>query len=149
MTQQLPPLLAIAVGRKPRARKQTIPAAKEIDLHCDVADLLRRFGRDDWRTTHFPAGEKRDVITGARLKRLGLARGWADFLCISPRGALDCLELKRRGECLTDDQRDFQAFCMAAGVAYVVASDIAEATAILSEWGVLKIKIAPPIGGGQ
>ena len=53
----LPPLLALAQGRRVRPRKAETPRPKEIALHMAVADVLRRFARPDWRWSHFPSGE--------------------------------------------------------------------------------------------
>ena len=55
-----PPLLQIATGR--RARPETFgPQAEGDHLAYERRDILRRFARPDWRWSHFPAGEHRDV----------------------------------------------------------------------------------------
>lgn len=136
-----PPLLTLAAARKPRRRKAPRTAPRECKLQMDVAGVLAAHCLDSWRWTHFPAGEKRDVITGARLKRFGLKRGWPDFLLISPFGTLRCLELKRLGEDLTDDQEDFKVWCIKSGVPYAVARTIDEALRALDAWNCLRIKI--------
>src|SRR5271156_5557392 len=112
----VPPLLMLAEGRRPRPRKAAVPRPKELALHMSVADILRRFARPDWRWSHFPAGEHRDVRTAAKLKAMGVQRGWPDFVLFDPTGRLHALELKREGETLTDDQEDFQTWCIARGV---------------------------------
>jgi hypothetical protein len=136
-----PPLLMLCEGRKPRPRKAPVPRPKESRLQCAVADLLRRHALPDWRWTHVPAGEQRTVITGAKLKRMGLMRGFPDIQLISPEGRFHGLELKRIGETLTEDQADFQTWCIANGVPYSVAWKIDEALAVLDAWGCLRIKI--------
>jgi hypothetical protein len=138
------PLLMIAEGRKPRPRKAPVARPKECQLQCAVADLLRRHALPEWRWSHFPAGEWRGVITGARLKRMGLQRGWPDFLLVAPDGAIRCLELKRAGESLTDDQADFKLWCIAHAVNYSVAYSIDEALAVLDAWSCLRIRIGGP-----
>jgi hypothetical protein len=39
---------------------------------------------------------------------MGLQRGWPDFLLIAPGGRLHALEIKRRGEAMTEEQEDFE-----------------------------------------
>jgi hypothetical protein len=91
------------------------PAPKEFSIHCMVADDLRRFCPLDWRWTHFPAGEARTETTGARLKRMGTQPGWPDFILLSPAGRFHGLELKRRGNALSDTQLAFRAWCWSHG----------------------------------
>jgi hypothetical protein len=139
----MPPLLALAQGRRVRPRKAAAPRPKEIALHMAVADVLRRFARPDWRWSHFPAGEHRDVRTASKLKQMGVQRGWPDFVLFDPSGRLHALELKRQGEDLTDDQEDFQTWCIAHGVRHSVARTSDEALEVLGAWGALRIRGAP------
>lgn len=143
----LPPLLALAQGRRPRPRKAKAPRAKEIALHMAVADVLRRFARPDWRWSHFPSGEHRDKRTGAKLRAMGLQKGWPDFMLFDPSGRLHALELKREGETLTEEQEDYQEWCISTGVPHSVNRSVDEAMAVLDAWGVLRIKPAA-IGNG-
>lgn len=136
-----PPLLMLAEGRKPRARKTQLDRPKEYRLQKDVADVLKDHALPEWRWSHFPAGERRDVRTGARLKRMGLKKGWPDFQLVSPRGLFHALELKRIGEDLTDEQADFQLWCVRSGVSYAVARTLAEALTALDHWQCLRVKI--------
>ncbi len=140
----LPPLLAIAKGRRARPRKAVAPRAKEIELHMAVADVLRRFARPDWRWSHFPSGEARDERTGAKLKQMGLQKGWPDFLLFSPVvGQLHALELKRAGEDLTDEQQEFRTWCLDNAIPHAIAWTLDDAMAALGRFGVLRIKFAP------
>ena len=132
----LPPLLAIAKGRRARPRKAVAPRAKEIELHMAVADVLCRFAKPEWRWSHFPAGEHRDVRTGAKLRAMGLARGWPDFVLFDPSGRLHALELKRQGEGLSEDQREFKDWCIAHGVPHFVVLTTDEAITVLGLWNV-------------
>jgi hypothetical protein len=135
----MPPLLMLCEGRRPRARKAPVVRTKESLLQCAVADLLRRHALPEWRWSHFPAGERRDVITGAKLKRFGLQRGWPDIQLLSPHGRFYGLELKRIGESLTEDQADFQIWCIKNAVHYSVAYSTEEALAVLNAWGALRL----------
>lgn len=117
------------------------PTPKEEELQADVAGLLDNYLMAGWRFTHFPAGEKRSVVTGARLKRFGLKRGWPDFQLVSPVGRFHGLELKRAGETLTDDQLEFQSWAEGYGVPYAVAFDLPGVLEILARWDCLRIHI--------
>lgn len=72
---------------------------------------------------------------------MGLRRGWPDFLLIAPRGLVHCLELKRIGELLSEDQNAFATWCTANNVPHVVACTIEEALEALECWGALRLKI--------
>jgi hypothetical protein len=135
----IPPLLMLAQSQKPRPRKMPVIRPKESKLQCDVAKVLRSHALPTWRWSHFPAGEKRDVITGARLKQMGLQRGFPDVILISPAGLFHALELKRLGEDLTDDQEAFQTWCVRHAVPYSVADTFDQALAVLDSWEWLKI----------
>jgi hypothetical protein len=133
--------LSLFKGRRQRGLK--LPTAKEFALHCLVADMLRRWGTTGWRWTHFPAGEKRPKITTGRLKRMGVARGWPDFLLLSPYPPkLHCLEIKRLGGKLTDEQRDFSEWCAVNGYDYQVADNLRDAVAILRDWGAVRASVS-------
>jgi hypothetical protein len=137
----IPPLLKIMDGKKARPRKAPLTVPKEYRLQTDVADILKAHALPEWRWSHFPAGERRDVRTGTRLKRMGLQRGWPDFQLISPRGLFHALELKRAGEDLTEEQEAFQLWSIRHGVPHSVAFTIDEALAVLGAWGVLRVRI--------
>jgi hypothetical protein len=136
-----PPLPLFAEGRRPRARALTAPAPKEIVLHIAVADVLRKLGRPDWRWGHPPAGEHRDVRTAAKLKAMGVQRGWPDFMLFNPCGLLHALELKRKGAALSEDQEVFAAWCTEHSIPNAVAYSINDAIATLNAWGALRVKI--------
>jgi hypothetical protein len=128
-------------GRRARPRKAPRGTPKECRLQTDVADVLKAHALPEWRWSHFPAGERRDVRTGARLKRYGLQRGWPDIVLINPGGTFHGLELKRVGEELTEDQEDFQLWCIRHGAPHSVAYSFDEALAFLDAIGCLRIRI--------
>ena len=134
----IPPLLALAEGRKIRLRKPAADRPKEIVLHIAVAHLLREHAREDWRWAHYPAGEWRDAKTAAKLGAMGMKAGWPDFLLFSPDGRLHALELKRRGEALSEVQTAFAKWCWNGMIPYGIARSAAEAFGILGTWGVLR-----------
>jgi hypothetical protein len=123
-----------------RVRKP--PPAPEFALQCMVADILNRWITPGWRFSHFPAGELRNKVTAARLKRMGLARGWADLILLSPAALAHFLELKRRGETLSDDQEDFESYCLAHGYPHAWTDSFDGALFVLKRWGALRTGIS-------
>jgi len=73
------------------------------------------------KTVHFavPNGEKRDKITAAKLKKMGVRSGVADFILLC-RGLLIAVELKTTTGRQSENQKGFQAVWEAAGGVYVV-----------------------------
>lgn len=137
-------------GHKPAPRR----SAPEFRTSCAFADLLRRSASPEWFWCHYPAGEERTARVdadgrrfspaGARLKRMGLKTGVADYLFASPTGRLHALELKRRdGGDLSNDQEKFRDWCRAHNVPWRVARSFDQAVAIVTEWGVLKHEVRP------
>ena len=131
--------LNLFAGKRQRG-KQT-PPALEFATHCMVADLLRLSLTRGWIFFHVGNGERRDAITGARLKRLGVLPGVSDFLLIGPpAGQVRALELKRRGEKPTLAQTAFlEAVRLAGGDAEWVDSYEA-AVAVLRRWGAVRLR---------
>ncbi len=76
---------------------------------------------------------------------MGLQRGWSDFLLIAPGGRFHALELKRRGETMSEDQEAFAAWCAEQGVPFACVDNLNDALAVLSEWGVLRLQLAAAI----
>jgi hypothetical protein len=133
----LPPLLAIAEGRRARPRRAPLERPKEIALQMQVAALLRKHAKPLWRWSHFPAGERRDARTSAKLRAMGLRKGFPDFILISPQGVFHGIELKRRGGVLSEEQKDFQTWAIARGVPHSVAQSMDDVRAVLEHWGAL------------
>jgi hypothetical protein len=134
----------IAEGRSPRLRKALLTRPKELELHKDVAALLRKQARPDWRWTYIPTGERRDLRTAVKLKQMGTMPGWPDLILVAPGGRLHCLELKRRGETLSDAQEAFRAWCICSGVPHVVADTMADVMIALRAWGVIADEAGAP-----
>lgn len=133
--------LSLFKGKRQRGTKPR--KAKEFGLHVMTADLMRRWGTRGWIWSHFPSGEKRNPITGGRLKRMGLQKGWPDFLLVSPRPArLYMLELKRLDGGLTDEQASLQAWCLANDVPYAVCDNFRDLVAQLRDWGAVRATVS-------
>jgi hypothetical protein len=131
-----------------RVRKPAAPL--EFAFAVSVADLLRWEAAPGWQWSHYPAGENRDhkvnakgqrwSPSGARLKRMGVQRGWPDFILIGPRGkGVHFLELKRRGKGrLSDEQEEFRDWCREHGYPWCCTTSFDEVRAQLKSWGALK-----------
>jgi hypothetical protein len=140
-------------GKKQRGVK--LPPAPEFNLHVMVANILHRWGSKDWDWTHLPFGEHRSAKTGARLKRMGTKRGWPDFILFAPRehkvegqkylrayGRVYCLELKRKGAKLSDEQKNLMFSLIGKGHSYDVADNFADALTILKRWGAVRATVS-------
>lgn len=127
------PLQRLRKGRKP----SLVP--KEGQTTVAVADALSVACKPGWLWSHFPAGELRHPVVGQKLQRMGLQRGWPDFLLYSPRVVPHFLELKRGsyGE-LSIDQEAFRDWCLERGAAWALARTIEEALDVLTGWGVIE-----------
>ena len=112
------------------ARSQT-----EFRLACSVADYLHTCC-PDLLWTAFPAGEARTAITGARLKRMGLARGWADYILILDGGQVAGLELKAPNGRQSPEQKLVAQAMVQRGARYFIITDLAELSAALASLGV-------------
>ncbi len=115
--------------RRPVTHKQ-----KEISLHIPVATFLTYAWPDDLLWTHFPAGEKRDIKTAAKLKAMGLKPGWSDFIFVLPNGQLGKIELKTGTTPLSDDQIKVRDKAIALGCGYAVCRSLDEVEATLTRW---------------
>jgi hypothetical protein len=94
-----------------------------------------RLSRDAF-AWHTPMGGRRDAITGALMKSLGAVAGFPD-VAILTQGKLFCVELKAARGKLSPAQVECHSRLRRAGATIGVAGTIDEATALLSEWGVL------------
>ena len=135
--------LDLLKGKRQRGIKA--PPALEFRVHVLIADTLGRWCAPGWWWGHYPAGENRDPITGARLKRMGTKPGVSDFLLIAPPAArLHALELKREGEKPNPNQIAFLAAVEAAGGRSAWVDNYMSAIEVLCSWGALpdgKIKV--------
>jgi len=132
--------------RSKRQRGVAAPAPLEFAVHCMVADTLRRWATPGWIWTHLPMGERRDAVTGARLKRMGVQPGWPDLLLIPPAGPKfwqrpHYLELKRRGGKLTEHQAGFALWCKLNGCPHEVCDSYDAAVKTLKQWGALMDRV--------
>jgi hypothetical protein len=109
----------------------------ELQIHACVVQHLRLRARPDVLWLHPANGERRDPITGAKLKRLGVLAGAADLL-LWHQGNAFALELKAPGGRLSESQLEFLARFNDAGGHSAVAEGIDRAIAVLESWNLLR-----------
>jgi hypothetical protein len=108
----------------------------EAQIQRAVCDHLRLRAKPDVLWLHVPNGERRDKITGAKLKRMGALAGASDLL-LWHDGHAFALELKSPGGRLSDAQLDFLARFNDAGGHSACAEGLDRAIAALEAWGLL------------
>jgi VRR-NUC domain len=133
-----PPLLALAEGRRVRLRRAPTLRPKEIGLHIAVAAILRTQCEADWIWFHVPNGEVRDKRLAAKLKAMGVKPGIPDLVLLSSYNSVRFLELKRKGESLSEEQEEFRILCIRLGHPHAIARSVEDAVAILESWGCLR-----------
>jgi hypothetical protein len=135
----MPGQLSLFKGKRQRGVKP--PPAPEFNLHCMTADVLRRWCVPEWSWTHFPAGEWRHPATAQRLKRMGVQKGWPDFQLFHVCGLLAFIELKRRGEQPTDEQKALAFRLMHGGAGYLITDRFEDVMDALRDWRVVRVSI--------
>lgn len=139
--------IARDVERRTRARAREAPPERELSHHIAVADVLRRFARDDVLWFHPANGEHRDKRTAAKLRAMGVQPGAPDFVIVIG-GRVHLLEMKRPGgEKPSKAQRDFLFRAVAAGCETAVAFGIDAALDRLNLWGALRVRVSPAMIG--
>lgn len=113
-------------------------SAKELQIHCAVADLLRVAAHPATIWFHPANGEERSASVGAKLKRMGVLPGVADFALTLPDGRSAFLEIKTADGVQSLHQIAFEARCRELGVSYAVVRSLDEAGTILAYWGALR-----------
>jgi hypothetical protein len=114
------------------------PTPTEFQLHCAVVDTVRRWIMPGWIYTHIASGEKRDQVTAARLKRMGVNPGFPDLVFFGPHGEVCFIELKAGRGRLSEAQAAVRQHLEAAGHGYLVSSDYREVVEMLIGWRVLR-----------
>lgn len=115
---------------------------EEFRFSCVVADYLRKALPSTAAWSHFPAGENRSEITGARLKRMGLAKGWPDYLVIHD-GKLIGLELKAGKGSVSKEQAEVGEAFVANGMSWTVVRSLEGVETFLRGEGIpLKSSVA-------
>lgn len=132
--------LSLFKGRRQRGVEP--PPPKELGLHIALEQLLRVNCNPAWRYTHIPNGEERDKRVAAKLKAMGVKRGWPDFLFVGPDRRVVGLELKREGEDMTDEQLAIGTHFSACGFAFCCTSRLDVAIGMLRDLGIVRARVA-------
>lgn len=121
-------------------------ARPEQDLQILVAEAL------DWglppplRWMHIPNGEKRDPVSAAILKGMGVKPGAADGLILGTHVhhglPFFWLELKSKDGRLSDDQKDWRDWCLAIGAGWALCRSLGDVHAALADAGI-QLKVRP------
>jgi hypothetical protein len=110
----------------------------EFQLHCAVADTVRRWIMPNWIFTHIANGEYRDPVTAARLKRMGVVAGWPDLVFFGPQGQVRFVELKAKGGRLSEAQAAVASHLVAAGHGYLCSDSFDDVVVTLKDWGIVR-----------
>lgn len=107
----------------------------EFKLTVAIADFLKVA----WPITmlpasHFPAGENRDARTGAKLKAMGTAPGWPDFIINLPGGRVGYIEVKADKGRLSPDQAAFRDAVVMNGARWALCRSVDEVQSTLNVW---------------
>jgi hypothetical protein len=102
-------------------------------FQAEACRALRILLPRDAFVTAIDHAHKKDALTGAILKGRGAVSGLPD-LWVVVGGRLYCLELKRRGGYLSENQRECHALMRQAGVEVAVCRSLDEVVAALRGW---------------
>lgn len=143
-----PPLIALMRGKKVRLRKAPASPQKELSaIHIPIADLLKAAANPAWLWTHIGhGGFQLPPPTAARLKAMGLRPGWPDFIFLGPprvmgeRPQVAALELKRKGQKLSEEQKYVCTWFAVYKVPYLVTDTIKAAIEFLEDLNIIITK---------
>jgi hypothetical protein len=107
-----------------KRRPPLTPVSEEI-LHRHVAQFLDVVIKPPMIWTTIPAGGG-GLIRGAKLKAMGLKKGWPDILIIAPGPVVLGIELKRADGKQSDEQRAVEVGLLGCGAQYVVCRSVEE-----------------------
>ena len=130
---QVPSRISLAdLGLSALRRRRAKPEEK---FHRAVAVLLRAILGPEVVWFHVPNGEKRDAITGARLKAMGALPGVPD-LYLAWEGHTLWIELKAPKGTVSESQRTFAHRAIAIGQDVHVCRSVDEVLNVLDVMGV-------------
>ena len=114
--------------------------AEEDKIQIAVANYMR-LQYPKVLSTHFPSGGQRNVIVGAKLKRMGLKRGLPDYLIFERKFYIDtfsitglALEFKYGKNKQTPEQKEVQKQLEENGWDYHVCYDFDTAKKIIDNY---------------
>lgn len=122
--------------------------ASELAFHLEAWALISAYKRRDVLAFHVPNGEKRNPVTAAKLKAMGVLPGVSDFV-IAVAGQIHFVELKTARGRLSPIQRAFLDDAEAARCATHVVRSIGELVETLNTIGALRVRLTLPAHGGH
>ncbi len=126
------------LGRALRSAPDAVaPDMTEEAIQRHVVAMVAARARPNALVWHPANGGRRSKAEAGRFKALGVVAGIPDLVAIA-EGRVFGLELKTASGRLSDAQREMAARWRAAGGEYAVARSVAEASRILSEWGIIE-----------
>jgi hypothetical protein len=121
-----------------RQRGTAPPSPSEYQLHCAVVGVVTRWKNPGWIFCHFASGERRDMVTAARLKRMGVVAGFPDLVFFGPHGQVRFVEIKVKRGRLSPAQAAVASHLVAAGHGYLCSASFDDIVLTLKDWGVLR-----------
>lgn len=112
-------------------------------LHIHLVLVLREFARPDVLWWHTPNGEKREKRIAAKLWRMGVRPGVADFAFVVD-GAVHFLEIKEGHGRMSGAQDVFMQDAERAGASYRCATGLVEAIEAINEIGACRVRLTVP-----
>lgn len=133
-----------------KAKKAATPRVPESWLHKSISKLLEAAAPRRVMWWHTPNGEKRDAVTAAMLKAMGVKPGVPDFLLYDTlTGYLHCIEVKAKDGYLSDAQKGWMdRFTSSPTGRYAVARSVDEAVQILLDWWPGETRIVAQLAPG-
>lgn len=114
------------------------PPSSELAIHCAIVDLLRKTARPGVIFWHTPNGEKRDMATAIKLRRMGVLPGVSDLIIMDGR-CFFAMEVKAPGERPTPEQLIFLNTFHATGGKTAVVDSVLQAERHFIEWNITRI----------
>lgn len=137
----IPPLLALAEGRRARPRKAANSEVRPRDRNAEariqaaIAEWVRSVA-PDLICFHPANGGFRSKAEAARFKWLGVLAGVPDVVIIGLDGRAWLLEVKSAGGSLSAEQRRIQNRCVALRIPFAVVRSIDDARRAFAIWDI-------------
>lgn len=114
------------------------PPSSELAIHCAIVQLLNATKRPGVIFWHTPNGEKRDMATAMKLKRMGVLPGVSDLIIMDGRSFF-AMEVKAPGEKPTPEQLIFLNTFHATGGKTAVVESVGQAERQFIDWNITRI----------
>ena len=126
----------------PRQKGERLPSPKETNVHVALVAFVKQWILPGWTFSHFANGGWRDKRTAALMKAFGTKAGMPDLVFFGPGERVFFLELKRKGEHLSDAQKQVHFDLMRAGFRVHITDDLEDAVAQLNDLGIVRARVS-------